>query len=87
MIMWNRNFLRNPWEINPEYAEVVVKYGRLEWVLPLCVARTHLKYNPRHLPVVIREPENEDYYLRMSIRRLLNGYRVRRAPPSPFVQE
>jgi hypothetical protein len=34
--------------------EVVFKRHECEWILPHAVAK-HLKYNPRHLPVVIEQ--------------------------------
>jgi hypothetical protein len=66
----NRNVTRKRTQ-----TEVIVKYGMMEWILLECVVH-HLKYNPRHLPVVQQKMANEDYYLRLSIRRLLLGYRV-----------
>lgn len=76
------------WENHPgRYDDVVIKHRLCTWVLPECVARHALKYNPRHLPVVIRKPDNEDYYLRWSVRRIVRGYRAFRTyfPPSPFI--
>jgi hypothetical protein len=83
MILWKKEFSdRAPRE------GVVFKRYECEWLLPPEVAAL-IKYNPRHLPVVIRRMDNEDYYLRDSIRRIIHGYRGFRTyfPPSPFKQE
>lgn len=55
--------------------EVVFKRHACEWLLPLRTAK-HIKYNPRHLPVVQVPVTNEDHYLRMAIRRYLKGWRA-----------
>lgn len=52
---------------------VVYKRHECEWVLPENVAK-HIRYNPRHLPVVIKPPDNEYYYLRMAIARVIRGW-------------
>lgn len=67
--------------------DVIVKRHECEWVITTAVAK-HLKYNPRHLPVV-REITDEDILLRLSIERILRGYRVFRTalPASPFTGE
>lgn len=56
---------------------IVYQRGYCCWVLP-DTARSVLdsRVNPRHLPVVIQRPTNEDYLLRLAIRRLRNGYTV-----------
>lgn len=65
------------WVNHPaKFDDVVYKRGLCGWVLPLHIAEKILKYNPRHLPVIQRRPDNEDVYIRLSIRRILNGYRV-----------
>lgn len=66
---------------------VVYRRHLCEWILSQEVAKDHIKYNPRHLPVVIRKPENEDYYMRWAIARILRGWRTFRitsaSPPPP----
>lgn len=73
----------------PNKNDVVFKRHYCEWILPLSAA-VHLKFNPRHLPVVIQKQEqsNEAYYLYLSMRRIINGYRVSKTevPPSPFTK-
>lgn len=51
----------------------VFKRHECEWLLPHSLAK-HVKYNPRHLPVVIKPPDNEYYYLRMAIARVIRGW-------------
>lgn len=46
-----------------------------EWILPQEVAAKHIRYNPRHLPVVT-EDRREDTHLTLSILRIMRGYRV-----------
>lgn len=81
MNVWRKEFKRPAGTAS----EVIFKRHECEWVLPQAVAM-HIKYNPRHLPVVQRRPDNEDYYLRMAIRRTIRGFRALRTyfPPSPF---
>ena len=83
MILWKIEYIRPPYIHNND--EIVFRRHMCEWLLPQSLA-SHLKYNPRHLPVVRKEPDNEYYYLRMSIRRALDGYRALRTylPPSSF---
>lgn len=62
-----------------KFDDVVVKFKLMTWVLPEHVARHALKFNPRHLPVVQpldREMTDEAYYLYLSIRRIICGYRA-----------
>lgn len=82
MFLWRREYVRAG-----TANEVIFKRHECEWVLPQEVAK-HVKFNPRHLPMVInREQTNEAYYLYLSIRRILHGYRALRTffPPSPFL--
>lgn len=78
MYLWRRNYPRaqyQPVAIIHGVAynvkdEVVVKHkGIAEWVLPDAVAR-HIKYNPRHCPVVINDYANPHYYLINALRGL-----------------
>lgn len=73
-------------QLREDSQEVVIKRSNAEWIITRGVFK-HINYNKRHLPVVIGRPDNEAYYLRMSIRRILHGYRALRTffPPSPFL--
>lgn len=82
MILWKKEYIRPAGTAS----EVVYKRHECEWLLPQEVA-AQLKFNPRHLPMVIqiREKSNEAYYLYLSIRRIIFGYRARREQ-LPLVQ-
>jgi hypothetical protein len=85
MILWERNFGPQAGTVR----NVIFKRHMFTWNLPQEVAQ-HIKYNPRHLPVVVnREMNDEAYYLFLSIRRIINGYRALRTyfPPSPLIRE
>lgn len=87
MILWRRDPFVETGVIGT-VDKVIVKYKYCEWILPQAVAKSHLKFNPRHLPVVIkRETTNEAHYLYLSIKRIIFGYRALRTafPPSPFI--
>jgi len=47
MIVWNSKFVREVERAD----EIVYKRRDCQWILPQALA-SHLKYNPRHLPVV-----------------------------------
>jgi len=70
----------------PSKDMVIFKRHECEWILPLSAAN-HFKYNPRHLPVVIEKERqtNEAYYLYLSMRRIIHGYRG--SPTSSFICE
>lgn len=72
MFLWRKNRPRR-YERTDVAQEIIFKRHECEWILPLSLA-SHLRFNPRHLPMVQGKPTNEDYYLKLSIRRILRGY-------------
>lgn len=72
MILWRKKYNRPAGTAS----EVIYKRHECEWVLPQEVAKK-IPYNTRHVPVVInRETTNEAYYLYLSLRRIICGYRA-----------
>lgn len=88
MYLWNRNYARmervhhararsemhlEAISCMNDTTPVVWKSRTAEWIIPRCVA-VHKKYNPRHVPVVIKEGDNEYHYLRQAIHRVRRGW-------------
>lgn len=63
------------WDMESHRYGIIFKRHECSWVIPFELQK-HMKYNPRHLPVVIPQQTCEGHWLFLSIKRILHGWRA-----------